>query len=392
MKSRQSVLESEMRELSKKARDLFNAVSSGDTRKARQITRRHGNDPRVMNYVTTDKQATALMYAAKKGFTEIAGMLFNQLPVAHQIEAIHKTDITGYTALIIATEMGHLDIITLLLNALPQNEKLNAIQHAKSDGETALIVATERNHIQIVAHLLQALPDREQKQNRINQVDRKNRSALMYAMHHGRTEITGLFLEAFVSTSSDLLAAINLTDNDGQTGLIAAAHEGHAAIVETLLNSVPQDNKLAIINHADHYGQTSLMAAAHQGHTGVVKLLLDALPEDDRLDAINHQDNNGNTALTLAMYNHHTEISDMLLNSAWEEDGTNSALRHAATGGAIELLEEPLLESPLLAPEDPPLEPPLLEGLTVFDASLAENLDHDTASESDDDAGPRFIG
>ncbi len=361
------------RELVKKARDLFNAVSSGDTRKVGQITRRHGNDPRVMNYVTTDKQATALMYAAKKGFTEIAGMLFNQLPVAHQIEAIHKADTTGYTALIIATGMGHLDIITLLLNALPQNEKLNAIQHAKSDGETALIVATKRNHLQIAAHLLQALPDLEQKQNSINQVDTRSRSALMYAMHHGHTKITKFFLKAFVSTTSDLLAAINLTDNDGQTGFIAAAHEGHAAIVKTLLSRVPQDNRLAIINHADHYGQTSLMAAAHQGHTGIVKLLLDALPEDGRLDAINHQDNNGNTALTLAMRNHHTETGDMLRNFAGEED---RAPRHASESGAIELLEEP----------------PLLDRLTVFDTSLAENLDHDTASESDDDAGPRLIG
>jgi ankyrin repeat protein len=156
---------------------------------------------------------------------------------------------------------------------------------------------------------------------------------------------------------------------------MATAYKGHAEIVETLLNSVPQDNRLAIINHANRNGQTSLMAAAHQGHTDIVKLLLDALPEDDRQTAINHQDNRGNTARTLAVRHNHTEISDMLHNPVREEDGTNHALRHAATGGAIEL------------PEDPPL----LDGLTVFDTSLAENLDHDTASESNGDARPRVI-
>jgi ankyrin repeat protein len=132
-----------VRECGLKARDLFNAVSQGNTTKVRQITLHHGDNPRVMNYVTANKQTTALMHAAQHGFTEIAGMLFNRLPEADQVEAIHKADKTGKTALIAATEMGHLDIIKLLLNALPPNEKLRAIRHAKSDGETALIVATE---------------------------------------------------------------------------------------------------------------------------------------------------------------------------------------------------------------------------------------------------------
>ena len=63
---------------------------------------------------------------------------------------------------------------------------------------------------------------------------------------------------------------VNQTDAGGFTGLMRAAHKGHEAVVELLLQQPELDVNLT----CGHYRQTALHWACGQGHPGIVRRLL----------------------------------------------------------------------------------------------------------------------
>ena len=66
-----------------------------------------------------------------------------------------------------------------------------------------------------------------------------------------------------------------MTDRSGGTALIYAAINGHAGVLQFLMESGAQ------VGLSDRHGWTSLMHAAVNGHAEVVKLLLEAGAELD---------------------------------------------------------------------------------------------------------------
>lgn len=113
-------------------------------------------------------------------------------------------------------------------------------------------------------------------------------------------------------------------DEQGNTLLILAAREGHAATVSALLQYRPR------VSHRNLAGDSALMLAALRNHGEVVDLLLDAGAE------LNHD---GWTPLMYAAFEGHLELVERLLAKGADPDllapNRANALMFAARNGHI---------------------------------------------------------
>jgi ankyrin repeat protein len=137
-------------------------------------------------------------------------------------------------------------------------------------------------------------------------------------------------VESFVNDGTDLNAA----DEDGRTGLMLAAFNGHTAIVKLLL-----ENKVAI-NTVDFMGRSALMYASTGHFPEAVEYLLTHGAEPNLVDNVegfsalmfagaegnskvvqlllkhganpNFKDVDGDTAESFARQNGHIEVADIL--------------------------------------------------------------------------------
>lgn len=99
-------------------------------------------DPMSNLEVVTPNKNTAIILAAKKGFTPIVKMLCKAgVNVDHQSES-------GTTALMWASENGHHDCVEILLSFRAK------IDLQDQNGETALMLAAYQNHLPCVKTLL----------------------------------------------------------------------------------------------------------------------------------------------------------------------------------------------------------------------------------------------
>ena len=139
-------------------------------------------------------------------------------------------------------------------------------------------------------------------------------------------------------------------DENGVSALIAAAHQGHAKVVEVLLDEGAAPDQQA------PKGSSALMAASGEGHVSVVKVLLDGGANPDLLNAngvsaliwactkgnlevvnvllergakVNHQDKGGVTALMAASVLGHFDVVKVLLEHGARTDLKDSASRTA---------------------------------------------------------------
>ena len=177
----------------------------------------------------------------------------------------------------------------------------------------------------------------------LDEKDEDGRTALMYAILQGRTEVVRLLLDAVVKLRLEKGASLNDRDARGMTLLMHAILHGATEVVRLLLD------KGAALDVKSKYGSTALMLASRYGHTEVVRLLLDkgASPYG--------KDEEGSTALTWAHEKGDAELVKLLLGmgASVDEVPMDSALR--ALVGADEeqlgrmaagLLHKRLLEGP----------------------------------------------
>src|SRR3569832_2172547 len=116
-----------------------------------------------------------------------------------------------------------------------------------------------------------------------HQRDRNGANALHMAIWRGDTAVVETLLNQI--PEADRVALMHQRDYDGQTVLHVAAIRGPEAVVCTLLN------RGADIHQRINYGDTALHIAVLSGHEGVVRLLL------YRGADIYQRNNSGNTAL-----------------------------------------------------------------------------------------------
>ena len=144
--------------------------------------------------------------------------------------------------------------------------------------------------------------------------------------------------ESLTALSNVNALRINVRYGGQRTLLHNAAVEGHADIVELLLEQQDID-----INSLNYPRSTPLVLAAWKGHTEVVKLLLAHADIE-----VNKQNRHGHNALHWAAYNGHTEVVRLLLEHAdidtslQAEDGATAASAAAKQGHAdiVQLLQE----------------------------------------------------
>ena len=145
--------------------------------------------------------------------------------------------------------------------------------------------AAQRGELPRVAQLLASFVDQ------VDVVD--GRTALMAAAFEGHDAVVSLLLGH--------KASVDLKDVEGATALILAAENGHAEVVAMLLEAK------ASVDLPSSDGVTALMCAASGGHDAVVRLLLEAKASVDL------QDGYGGTALMFAAHDAHLTVVRMLL-------------------------------------------------------------------------------
>ncbi|XP_041127950.1 ankyrin repeat domain-containing protein 50 [Polyodon spathula] len=142
----------------------------------------------------------------------------------------------------------------------------------------------------------------------VNQMDPGDgRTLLASAAHAGSTDVVAFLL----SKGADA----QIQDHQGQTPVMLAARQGHARVIQCLLEWAQREEAVPhLVNHADREGWTALRSAAWGGHAEAVRILLEAGAEVDGSDC------EGRTALRAAAWGGHEEILCTLLNYGAQVD------------------------------------------------------------------------
>ena len=119
------------------------------------------------------------------------------------------------------------------------------------------------------------------------------RSPLHLASRSGALEVVKMLVIAG--------AGVNVTNDNGSTCLILAAHYGHTETVRYLMCLSEVD-----VNHGNKYSSSALDFAAHQDHPDVVRVLIDAGADIDT-------NNDGHSPLHLASRSGALEVVKMLV-------------------------------------------------------------------------------
>jgi serine/threonine-protein phosphatase 6 regulatory ankyrin repeat subunit A/serine/threonine-protein phosphatase 6 regulatory ankyrin repeat subunit B len=287
---------------------------------------------------------TALMCAASNGYTEIVETLLiygaeinaknnnnepiffdNGEPIFSGLDLAFGGEY-GATALMYAASNGHTEIIKILLT---HGAEINV---KKNNGETALMAAVTSRLESL--ETVQILLDYKAE---VNAKDHQGTTALMKT--YSRVKIAQLLL--------DYGADVNAKDNDNVTALMEASGADTIETVRTLLaygaevNAVTHDGYTALmmaslrwqlenvqallaqgaeVNVKDHFGGTALIYAAMMDeNTEIVKLLLAHGAE------VEAKDHEGKTALIHAAWsNDNQEKVNVLLAHGAKIDATDN--------------------------------------------------------------------
>ncbi|CBJ30921.1 conserved unknown protein [Ectocarpus siliculosus] len=255
---------------------------------------------------------TALMFAAAAGYTDVVALLLERgahvndtvqvsrgLPLQYHANANHVQDVMR------ALVEGGADVravddqgLSALLNAVKGNfgDAASYLVEKGADANDVYVdEGGDRHSLLMDAIIVENVPFAELLVKHgadVNVTDEQGVTTLIQAAHRGMLVICELVVEKGV--------AVAAKSDDGITALIAAASEGHAGIVELLLGKAKADP-----DAKDKDGTTALMAASVRGHKDVVDALL-------RHGAnVDQQNLDGHTALMFA-YNGRNQVAALL--------------------------------------------------------------------------------
>ena len=231
---------------------------------------------------------TALMHAASEGHTEALKLL-----LAKGAEVNAQTD--EGTALMMAVRGGRPEIVKLLLDA-------GAAVNAKHRlGDSALIMSAERSIPEMNPPKGQPLPVPSAE---IMGLLLAKGADANFAGQWGHTALMEANTAAKVKLLVDHGAALNATDEAGETALIHAAERGDVEVIAALLQAG------ADATVRDRNGVTLLMWAVRFGDVELVRGLLDRGADVSLSDVL------GNTAAVISYEKDQRDIQALLQRAA----------------------------------------------------------------------------
>lgn len=244
----------------------------------------------------------------------------------------HVSEFLGQAPILcIAAHEGNLPMVSLLL------EFGANVEMANSQGCMPLILASGRGHCDVVRQLVAA-------GSSLGQADTANRCALVHAARAGKLHIVKYLI------ACDWSARPNSNDISleaaSQQALIAAASQGHTAIIEELL-----DMEDIEVNAVDTLvGETALTSASKNGCTDTASTLL------SRGASVDARNKKGMSALLLAVKEGQWAVTERLLQNQADieqvDPSDKTALIIAAEEGHVGIIELLLNRSASLLAKD----------------------------------------
>jgi len=255
-----------------------------------EVTQRAGRE--ALNYSVTRGGSTALLFAARAGDAESAGLL---------IEAgadVNEALPNGMTALVEAAHSGQQAVAILLLAK-------GADPNAGGIGYTALHAAVLRGSLELVKALLAHGADPNLRMTKGTPVRRNSEDFELPATLIGATPyfLAAKYVEADIMRALTAGGAdTRLSMNSGETPLMAAAGMGASPQTDRRGLSILDGGKIepepvvaaavsaaleqgAEVNAANQNGDTALHAAALLGYDGVIRQLVKAGAKPDLKNA-----------------------------------------------------------------------------------------------------------
>ncbi|KRY43172.1 Ankyrin repeat domain-containing protein 50 [Trichinella spiralis] len=194
----------------------------------------------------------ALHYAAREGLLQAADVLLD-----HGADTDREDD-NGLTPLMLAASFGRRDLLRRLIDAGA------ALDSIDSTGKTALSLAAAHGDPGTVQLLIEVGLDEWHK-------DHSGWMPIHYAASEGHAAACLLLCEHNLDT-------VNATDKEGRHPLLLAVEEGHADVVNVLLQCG------AVVTAPALDGRTALHAASGRGSADMCRLLLQAGALVDAVD------------------------------------------------------------------------------------------------------------
>lgn len=200
----------------------------------------------------------------------------------------------------------------------------------------------------------------------VNELDKHNRTALMYAVEMGRKDMVGLLVDKgadpHIWTWNDKTAlreAVKNGDKDSVRlflakgidanvalcskgyALLEAANKGYQDIAELLLDNGANPNSTGVSSNAGCFPttHTPLLEAAGNGHKNIVRLLL-----NKGVDVNAQSSTTNNTALMEALLRGHKDIAKLLLDNGANphipDVHGNTALKVAKINGYLDIVQQ----------------------------------------------------